>query len=462
MEIIQLVEEKILQVSEKVLNVLDGEIEYDTFTKLLKEELDGLGSDILKEVLEALDAQIKENRRDRKGWVVERKADPKSILTPFGDMVYNRTYYKNKETGEYKYLADEKAGITSHMRVDSTLKSDIADAATKVSYEKATEEVSRFNQDLKLSKQTVANTVKEFELEPLEQPEEKKKVSNLYIEADEDHLSMQTSKRSETKLIYVHEGIKGKKRRSLKNCQHFTTITESPDKFWLTVCDYIESHYDTKDTNIFISGDGAKWIRVGEEYIPNATYILDKFHLSKYIIAATGHAPKLRRQIYKNIKNLDQEAVFENLQEALTKADTEARQKRIMATIKYIKNNWDGIEASVNHPEVGCSAEGHVSHILASRMSSRPMAWSEKGATKMAEMLATKANGKSVKEAYLSTKGRQEAEIVNLQNQIKQELKKLTTKKKLGKANNGNVPLMNGKYNLTRTAIKGLNRKQII
>ena len=132
-----------------------------------------------------------------------------------------------------------------------------------------------------------------------------------------------------------------------------------------------------------------------------------------------------------------------------------------MATIKYIKNNWDGIEASVKHPDIDCSAEGHVSHVLASRMSSRPMAWSIRGATKMAEILATKADGDSVKETYRSKKGA-ETELINLQDQIKQEFQKLTAKKKLGKPHHENVPLMNGKDNLTRTAIKGLNNKQVI
>lgn len=37
---------------------------------------------------------------------------------------------------------------------------------------------------------------------------------------------------------------------------------------------------------------------------------------------------------------------------------------------------------------VGCSAEGHVSHVLADRMTSRPMGWSRTGADKMAHLRA--------------------------------------------------------------------------
>lgn len=36
----------------------------------------------------------------------------------------------------------------------------------------------------------------------------------------------------------------------------------------------------------------------------------------------------------------------------------------------------------------GCSAEGHVSHILSARMSSRPLGWSIEGVDKMAQLRA--------------------------------------------------------------------------
>ena len=41
----------------------------------------------------------------------------------------------------------------------------------------------------------------------------------------------------------------------------------------------------------------------------------------------------------------------------------------------------------------GSSTEGHVSHILSSRMSSRPMGWSRLGAEKMARLRAYWLNG---------------------------------------------------------------------
>lgn len=44
----------------------------------------------------------------------------------------------------------------------------------------------------------------------------------------------------------------------------------------------------------------------------------------------------------------------------------------------------------------GCSAEGHVSHVLSARMSSRPMGWSRRGVDQMAHLRAYMWNGRDM------------------------------------------------------------------
>jgi hypothetical protein len=46
----------------------------------------------------------------------------------------------------------------------------------------------------------------------------------------------------------------------------------------------------------------------------------------------------------------------------------------------------------------GCSAEGHVSHVLSDRMSSRPMGWSRQGCDKMSQLRAYYYNHESMLE----------------------------------------------------------------
>ncbi len=58
-------------------------------------------------------------------------------------------------------------------------------------------------------------------------------------------------------------------------------------------------------------------------------------------------------------------------------------------------SNWTAAKLRLSHQDgvKGSSTEGHVSHVLSSRMSSRPMGWSRKGAGKMAQLRAYYLNG---------------------------------------------------------------------
>ena len=51
-------------------------------------------------------------------------------------------------------------------------------------------------------------------------------------------------------------------------------------------------------------------------------------------------------------------------------------------------------EQGLCHDEhlIGCSAEGHVSHVLSDRMSSRPLGWCRDGANQMAHLRAYSFN----------------------------------------------------------------------
>ena len=69
-----------------------------------------------------------------------------------------------------------------------------------------------------------------------------------------------------------------------------------------------------------------------------------------------------------------------------------------MAAREYILGNWSGIMQWVRdkNKEVECSAEGHISHILADRMSSRPLGWSKTGADKMSRLRIYKRNKEDI------------------------------------------------------------------
>lgn len=462
MNIVQLVDKKVLSVVEKILKLLEGDMDYQGFELQLKEELDGLGCEILKMVFEELDEGLRGSKERKQHWTVVRKGDPKRILTPFGNLEYKRSYYRHKESKKCCYLADEKVGIKPHSRVSGSLKGELIDASAVMSYESATVEVSRYNPQLKVSRQTVGACVKEFKAKEEAVPEEKRKATVLYVEADEDHIKIKGKNRVLGKLIYIHEGVEESPRRHLKNAKYFTTAKKGSDEFWYEIAEYIATHYDLESIEtVYLAGDGNEWIKVGLEYICDAIFVLDKFHLNKYINAATEHAKDLRKPIRHSIQTLNQNSVMKYLREAFERAEGTARKTRVGDAATYIKNQWDGIEAQVKHPHVGCSAEGHVSHILAARMSSRPMAWSSQGADNMAQMRAIRANGETVKEHYLTMQETVPV-ITELKNVAQEKIKNLKKRKSLGKESLNNVPLFKGVNNLTRTALKGLNKHLVI
>ncbi len=460
MEIVQLVEKKVLQFAEIILIALEGGTDYQTLEKRLKAELDNLGVDILKVVLEAVDLKIKQERSMREGYRVVRSGDCKTLLTPFGELTYSRTYYRHQETREYAYLADQKAGITPHMRVEPTVKAELLEGAAHMSYERATLQQSQHAPEHKVSRQSVCTSVKAFKVLEPQPPLTKKQVKYLYIQADEDHIAIRSRRGSQARLIYIHEGYGKRPRRHLKNARYFTSVAQDPLEFWFEVCDYIARHYDLCYLEgVYISGDGASWIHTGLEAIPNATFILDRFHLAKYIITASAHVEGLKRKLFHHIRCLNKEKVMANLEKALELADSQARKERVRKTITYIKNNWEGIKAAIENPQITCSAEGHVSHILSARMSSRPMAWSLEGADKMASMLAVRANKESITNHYLS-RWNENLPVLEIAEEVQKQVQCLRAKIKAGKENLGNMPLTQSGMSLTREALQGLKGRQ--
>src|SRR5690554_4134357 len=159
MDLIRLVEEKILSVVNEMSKIFEGEIDYLTFEVRLKKELDSLGRDLLQLVLETLEEKIHESEERKREWKVVRRRDQKAILTIFGQLIYERSYYQHKESKKYAYLVDEQIGITPHARVGPNLKAALLEASSKMSYEEATVQESSYNPELKVSRQTVAFSI---------------------------------------------------------------------------------------------------------------------------------------------------------------------------------------------------------------------------------------------------------------------------------------------------------------
>src|SRR5690606_15481658 len=75
--------------------------------------------------------------------------------------------------------------------------------------------------------------------------------------------------------------------------------------------------------------------------------------------------------------------------------------EKIKECQKYLRNNWKAIKIYREEACGGSCTEGHVSHVLSSRLSSRPMGWSKKGLKQMAELRAYCYSGGRVRLEHL-------------------------------------------------------------
>lgn len=238
------------------------------------------------------------------------------------------------------------------------------------------------------------------------------------------------------KLVYVHEGIdperSSKTRTRLKNIKYFGGMYKESEDLWLEVMEYIDKQYnlDSIET-IYLSGDGASWIKTGLDWIPKSKFVLDNYHLKKYMITATAHLND--EDIYQELKDAldwpDKDMVKEVFKKILKLTDSETKKKAVRDARRYILNNWHGIEIKAEKRDeiVGCSAEGHVSHVFSNRLSSRPKGWSQIGVAKMSKLIIYKKNGGKIYDLVMAQKLREmETSKHELQDELVKEVRKLS------------------------------------
>lgn len=458
--IIQHFAEKVTSDVEKELEKIfvENNSDISQLIEVVDGNLNKLGAQIIKYILEQSDKIIKESPERLKQWVVQSKDMGKTLITEFGEVKYKRTYYKSKGDEGYTYLVDDKFGIERYQRIDTGLSAKLIELAKEYSYQKSADLATH---GVELSRQTVKNKIRELgeiDNRELDEPGEKKQIKKLYVEADEDHIALQNGKNTISKLVYVHEGVqKGTSgRNKLKNVHYFSGLYKDSEQLWLEVTDYIHDNYDIDALEtVYLAGDGAGWITEGLHWLPKSKYVLDRYHLNKYVLKATGHLPKIRPELWDGLNQCSVKKVEDVFIKILDNTEKETKKRTVKDARKYILNNWGGIEIYHKDPDVlGCSAEGHISHVLSERLSSRPLGWSKKGAEQMSRLRAFKYNGGTKKELYEILK--RNVKVKKLEIKTGKMLNKKKQKSLLPKAKETIPALKKGKVTATFRAVKSL------
>lgn len=380
---------------ENTLISQNNEFALTNFTDNLQDVLMELGRNITKEVIETVEEAIFESNKRKKKYGSEMKANRK-LITIFGEISFERRlYYELENTTEKHFLTDCCLDILENERMLKDVEEKLILEAVETSYENAS---SKAAYGIKLSKQTVKNKINKlnFNVIPYKIPNEKRKLKSIYIQADEDHVALQSGGCSMPRIVTVHEGSEYGK---LINPYTICGLYESDvDSLWEYVLEYIENIYDYEYIDkIYVFGDGANWIKSAIEWLPKSKYVADKFHIFKAINSIAGKKEDVRELLRDSIFKLDFEEFKVNCETIIEQETNKNKKDNLKKILKYILNNQAGIKRFILWDLPGCSAESYVSHVLSARMSSRPLGWSKQNVDNMSRLRAMKFNKEDIK-----------------------------------------------------------------
>lgn len=205
------------------------------------------------------------------------------------------------------------------------------------------------------------------------------------------------------------------KRKELDNKRYFGGIKLenthlSDNVFW-----YLQTHYNLKKVKyIFVSGDGAAWIKSFKDALKDSlrSYkkikiipVLDKFHCSKYLNSIFGHDQVTLSYIRKEIYSMTPER-FQTVTDAyfaycpkrtITEESFNQKVAYIIKNLPEIKNQKH------KYYKTPCGMEGQVSHVLANRLTSRPKGFCEPVLENLTQMILLKKNGYEITPEMIDT-----------------------------------------------------------
>ena len=450
--------QKIYEKNNKILkeglkNVLNG-ADVSFLTGAIKDFTDILGKELFSEIVTQIENLVFEDSKRKNQYEAVRFAE-KSLVTKNGKTKFERRYYKDNETGENVCLTDRVLGLEKGERIDKKVKSEIIRKANDQSYSRSGKLVVP---DIDISATTVMHNVRknEWKMNIEERAEEDKiKSKYIYIQVDEDHIKQRNKKGctiSKIITIYTRKRTLTKPdripevkqvRKELVDKFTFSGLYKDTQEMWEDVAYYIECTYKKEEIETaFIMGDGASYIKAGTEWIAKSVFVLDKFHLEKYI-NNLNYDEYLKTKLQEAIDQFDPISTENIMDEAIRKIQKqieedkqldrstkrlENRLKKVNETKTYLMKQWQGIEAHDKYKDklTGCCQEGQVHHTLSERMSTDAKVWSENGIDEMSQLRAFTQNGGDIyqKIVDISTAKKREKKIEELERRIRRKANK--------------------------------------
>jgi hypothetical protein len=338
----------------------------------------------------------------------------KYFLTRFGDILYSRTRYKDKDNKSH-YLLDEALNIKKNQRISLSRAMIECFLSTLSSYREVVTQARLLLGNFRSHESIRRGVIKEAKLIIENQKKKLQKIRNLeyqegnppdtaYVEADATFITLQKKGQEKGGKLEVKLGIgysgkeaRYKRGKSKRLTEKFTFVGTGKDFMEKLSLLAEEKLSLSKAKKILFGGDGDSWIISGVgDYFPSATYLLCFYHLFKRLREGLGR----RKEEQKTIKDLllsNQTDKALSKIEQMIRAPYDLKEKDNLTKLyTYISRNHQGIANQVilKDQEIQRTGaiESNINKVIASRFKKRGMSWSEKGALSLLKIKETILN----------------------------------------------------------------------
>lgn len=342
---------------------------------------------IIKNTFEEIDRNYKKTKERFKDYVVQKSNVSRTVTTIFGELTFERTYYKSRLTNECHFLLDEMLGLPKYDKYDPIVKAYAIENYTKtnqslsgkITGNQITTISNIYNNNVihAIPRQSIHNWINKWNVPEVEY-EQRETPKTLYIMVDEKYIGCQDKEEDIMVKSYVtFEDVipVSKNRNELKNRLVYNVQSKHP---WESFSEFLYSIYDPKNIeNIYILSDAGNWITANISELKVEPQIaikrlLCEFHYKQAVNRITT-VEEERKEILKAFKEKNKKEFLElidtYIQKYEYKKDTIEKQKT------YIENNYTAIKDMLEF-NIGSSMESHISHIIANPFASRPKGFS--------------------------------------------------------------------------------------
>ena len=418
----------------KIINEINGNYSIDTtnlpdtfeeFEKKIKLKVKEIKQEMLRQGFEAFEAKTLSKK---KSYAIKDRRK-KDYHTVHGEISYERYRVYDRKNKCYRYPLDEWLGIFDQGTVASGLVQELERLAVDCPYRFVEKEIRHWTGN-NLTKDTIWSIIqsvgkKRWEektnirrwnrYDPLPLPNEvhgkEKPVEILCIGMDATYVKRQEHKRRLSKKHDVKVAVMYSGKEKINGDMVLTnkqTVIQARDEklneFLGRVVAKAISHYGlNQSTTVLLFGDGDPWIRRFKNYIPQAHYRLDPWHVFEKIKLAFG-LEKAPNEWKKLTYGKPDELIFQISQcQASLCNDETTHHSKITDLINYLKNNREGLlpwsvpkELIQKHNLLFTWGSGHVESQIQiavyDRHKQNRMSWSSRGLQNLSTLREDKLN----------------------------------------------------------------------